>query len=335
MSVPSVPWVRERDVDLLLAQLLSTDVTWTEWLVGCVPTGLGDAATERPVGAPSAVRAVVNYGRPDADAAGQGETDVLVVAEYPEGVLVVSIEDKVWAAPQDRQAERHRAFVSGLSSRWGVSVLVAPQGWIDGHPSEADEYDASVSLEDIAARCDSVGATFHAEVFRQACLPLGREIAVDLLEWHERANRLLEAELGLRLEPQRYVRTTNVGGAKPNRWPSCETVACRELPGSGRPTLLLKPSSAKHECRASLLVERPTAPLAELLRMSALSAGFLVRSTPAGSLLVDAEVPDSTSWSMAMPFDEQVEHLLAVGRAAIELRTWWNAAVVDSIGSDR
>jgi hypothetical protein len=104
---------------------------------------------------------------------GAGETDVVVQADYPAGAgtLLLSIEDKVWAAPQQNQGKRHRAFVANHQARWGLAVLVGPKEWISGHPTEADDYHLCVALEEVAQWCQQHGFAFQASVFQQACVP--------------------------------------------------------------------------------------------------------------------------------------------------------------------
>ena len=219
-DLPPVPWVRERDVDLLLAELLSTEPSLTSWLL--------DRDTRRPAeipaGVPAFVRAIVNYSRPDTPGGSAGETDVVVQADYPEGggTVLLSIEDKVWAAPQRNQGERHRAFVESHSARWALAVLIGPKEWITGHPDEAADYHLCIPLEDVAQWCQQHDLEFQAAVFRQACAPPNFELAPDLQDWHTAVDNLLNEEFGLRLAPQRFVRTRNQGQAKPNRWASCE-----------------------------------------------------------------------------------------------------------------
>ncbi len=71
MSVRSTSWVRERDVDLLLAESLSTLPGFVQWFVGRVPVMAAHAeSVER-------CNAVVNFNRPDARGDATGETDVL------------------------------------------------------------------------------------------------------------------------------------------------------------------------------------------------------------------------------------------------------------------
>lgn len=323
-ELPPVPWVRERDVDLLLAELLSTEPSLTSWLL--------DRELRRdaevPVGVPSIVRAVVNYSRPEARGGATGETDVVTTAEYDDGdMLLLSIEDKVWAAPQRHQGQRHRTFVEGHGARWGLAVLIGPDQWIGAHSDEASEYHLTVALEDLAQWCEDHDFEFQASVFRQACVPRDFALAPDLQDWHTAVDNLLDEEFGLRLAPQRYVRTRNQGKARPNRWASCEIGTLTPISGVGQPWITLKPASANHPARAVIeCVKAPTA-LVEAVSMRARDRGFAVRVTRSGTLLIEQHVLDAMGWTVADPFDDQVIHVRAVGRAAVELREWWNGSV--------
>lgn len=143
-ALPPVPWVRERDIDLLMAGLLATEFEFVSWLVTRPATRPMDA----PSDIPEHVHAVVNYSRPNASSAAAGETDVLASATYQGSMdeLVLSIEDKVWATPQARQGERHRLSVEEFESRWRVAALVGPREWIAAHASEIDHYHLAIPL---------------------------------------------------------------------------------------------------------------------------------------------------------------------------------------------
>lgn len=326
-DLPPVPWVRERDVDLLLAELLSTEPSLTSWIID---RDRRHGATA-PSGVPCSVQAVVNYSRPDAVGGATGETDVVVSADYliAGGTLLLSIEDKVWAAPQRNQGARHRAYVDGQPATWGLAVLIAPRDWISGRPCEVDHYHLDVSLEDLAQWCDEHDFGFQASVFRQACTPPDFDVAPDLQDWHLAVDNLLAGEFGLRLAPQNYVRTRNHGKAKPNRWASCALGTLESIPGTESPQLRLKPASTNHPSRAAIEAPKASHDLVEAVSVLAVAHGFDVRVTSAGTLLVERYVPDAMAWTVTAPFEDQVDHLVAVGRAAMELCAWWNSMALD------
>jgi hypothetical protein len=215
-------------------------------------------------------------------------------------------------------------FVGEYQSTWGVAALLAPRGWLQSHPSEADEYHLTVALEDIAEWCRKGSFAFRAAVFEQACRPPAVDLAPDLQDWHTAVDQLLFDQFGLRLAPQTYTRTRNAGQAKSNRWPSCHADTLLRPSGADQPWIVLKPASVKHESRAAIsLVKAPPA-VVDVVRQNAIASGLHVRMTPAGTLMVERRVPEAQPWAQASRFDEQVPHLLAVGEAACELQEWWN-----------
>ena len=325
-DLPPVPWVREHDVDLLLAELLATEPSLTSWLLD---RDLRRPA-EIPAGTPSTVRAIVNYSRPHAPTEGAGETDVVVQADYPDGAgtLLLSIEDKVWAAPQRDQGEHHRAFVEGRTSHWGLAVLIGPKELVTGRPDEAVEYHLCVHLEDVAVvpppRLRAPGI----------CLPTGvrttglRACAGTAGLAHRRG-QLVRRGVGFGPAPQRFVRTKNQGQAKSNRWVECEMDTLTSVRGAEQPSIIMKPASANHPSRATIEVPKATTPLVEHLSTRATERGFTVRVTRSGTLVIVKHVPEATRWSVAATFDEQIVHLRAIGRAAIALHNWSNRMVVE------
>lgn len=325
VELPPLPWVRERDVDLLVAELFATEPSFTAWLLQRELRRPADI----PTGVPNHVNAVVSFSRPDASTAAAGETDVLVTARYlgKDTELVLSIENKVWAAPQQNQGRRHRDFVEESGARWRLAILIGPRAWIEGHPNEADEYHLSVALEELVEWCRAHAFGFRAAVFEQACRPPAFDLAPDLQDWHAKAARLLEDHLGVRLAPQRFVRTRNAGQVKPNRWASCDVGTLARPRGAEQPWIVLKPASANHTSRAAIELAKAPAQVVEAARSNAQRAGLELRLTSAGTLIVEQWVPEAHRWTLSSDFEEQVPHLLAIGGAALRLQTWWNALV--------
>ena len=101
-DLPPVPWVRERDLDLLLARLCATQPFLLAWFAS--PPIEPDGSL--PTGDPVDIHAAINVHRHGTEGHATGETDVVVEATYAGGTLLMSIENKTWAAPQDRQGER-------------------------------------------------------------------------------------------------------------------------------------------------------------------------------------------------------------------------------------
>lgn len=324
-SLPPVPSVRERDIDLLLAELFVTRPTLVEWLVerACC------AGYDVPLGPLSSVHAVVNYSRPEAAGDAAGETDVLVEANFADGTLILSIEDKAWAAPQDRQGQRHVRFSRRAARPWGRAVIVAPQTWLSGHETEADVYDLSVSLEDLADWCRSQddGLEFKAQVFDQACVPPGPgEWAEVLQQWNAYVDGILAEHHGLRLAPTRHIRTTKKGLAKPGRYISCAADTLPVVDGVGRPTLRLKTASANFGARADIEIANATEALEEFVRPLADEAGYETRRTRRGTLIVSNIVTAASGWAPGPPAHQE-QRTRAIAQGAEDLRDWWLDAV--------
>ena len=318
-DLPPVPSVRERDIDLLIAHLASTSIEFVRWMLDTASPGLGPL----PTGLPHSARAVINYSRPDAGGAASGETDVLIVASFDTDQLLLSIENKAWASAQPNQAARHRAFVETTDAKWKFALLVAPTGWVASHRAEADGYHGTLTVEAVADWCGAHGHPFHGEVLATACTQPEFMPALDLLSWHEQADMFLAAHSGLRLEPQRYVRTSNAGAAKPARWTSFARHTLTPIDGLPHPWLMIRPGSTNHPCR--LAVDFPKAPQ-RLLRTAkdlAAGTGISCRQTRAGTLIVELEVPTAAKFDMAAPFDTQTEFLTEIANSTHTFISWW------------
>lgn len=184
----------------------------------------------------------------------RAEVDVerFVVARHAAGLLVSSIENKAWAAPQPNQARRHRAFVESTDAMWAYTIVLAPSEWLAGHSLATAGYHGTVPLENIEEWSTDHGHLFHAEVLAGACEQPKFTPAHDLLSWHEQVNAFLSQRFGLSLEPQQYLRTSNAGNAKPARWPSFARDTLAPIRGLPDPWLLIRPSSARHPTRVAL-----------------------------------------------------------------------------------
>ena len=176
-DLPPVPWVRERDLDLLLARLCATQPFLLAWFAS--PPIEPDGSL--PTGDPVDIHAAINFHRHGTEGHATGETDVVVEATYAGGTLLMSIENKTWAAPQDRQGERHVAFRTS-GRKWCLAAVVAPKSWLDGHADEVRVYDIAVRLEELAGWCRDQPANlnFCSSVFDQACRPPVIDFAPDL-----------------------------------------------------------------------------------------------------------------------------------------------------------
>jgi hypothetical protein len=321
-----VPWVRERDIDLLLAQLCRNEPEFVAWLVN--ERSIRHEALA-PTGEPSVAHAAVNYSRSTAGGDATGESDVIVEALYPDGNLLLSIENKAWAAAQPLQGLRHRLFVESQGRTWGLAVLIAPAAWIEGHPNEVGAYHLDVSLEEIAEWCldRSPVHDFLAAVLRQACTEASDGIpAPDLQEWFDSIDQVLIDNHGMALAPQKLTRVAAEGRARPGRFIACREDTVEPVPGIGPAWLMLKTASANHKGRANVSVYKAPRAFVDFVEQAADGQAFEIRHSKAGTLMVDNPAPGAETWTTGQ-FEHQVDEVHAIARAAHELRTWWDANV--------
>jgi len=146
--------IGERDVDFLLLEELRCSDSFRRWFLR------GAFQALKVSGFPDAGNVFHSVHRTGLSS---GETDLLV--EFPatspsgSGTHSILIEDKIDAEFSDRtkcgspQTKRYRAEIEKkiAAGEWvaGVTLLVAPQGYVQG--VDASAFDASVSYEDIAA----------------------------------------------------------------------------------------------------------------------------------------------------------------------------------------
>lgn len=324
--LPAVPWVRERDVDLVLADTFSSRPEFVDWLLG----------EHRATDAPKVVevRAVINYNRPGSAPEAMGESDILVRACLADGTIVVlSIEDKVAADSQQAQPERHREFVSSITGAEAYSVIIAPQQWLASHPNDVSQYHIMVSLERAAEWHRRNGLAWRAELLEQACLqPTGPVVHTELSAWAASVYATLAEEFGLHLSRQELLRTPVEGRGKDGRFLNCASKTLIQVPPARRARLSLKTSTAKFEARADIKVVEPQPWFVEVLKDLAFQAELELREGKNGHLVTKA-VPSARAWTTTKPVAEQLPELRALGQAAKDLAEWWNEAVVQAVRS--
>ena len=199
----------------------------------------------------------------------------------------------------------------------------------------ADGYHGTLTVEAVADWCGAHGHSFHGEVLEAACNQPEFMPALDLLSWHEQANMFFAAHSDLRLEPQRYVRTSNAGAAKPARWPSFARHTLTPIEGLPHPWLMIRPGSTNHPCR--LAVDIPKAPqrLLRAAKASAVGTGISCRQTRAGTLIIELEVSRAAKFDMAAPFGTQTEFLAEIANSTHTFINWWKDFVVQHEVSNR
>lgn len=135
---------REARLDLLLAEELANDVALLRDLVTRIDTSRVDLPDGKPTRA--TVRINVDEFGPDLDARCHGETDIEVLASWPDRVFPILIEDKVWAPFQHLQPER---YVGRAEARRGAAVLAAPSAFLEAHEKDAEKFHARLPIEDV------------------------------------------------------------------------------------------------------------------------------------------------------------------------------------------
>lgn len=315
--MPAVHWVRERDVDLVLADSFSSLPSFVDWVLGNGPN---------PLALPNALRAraVVSYNRPSATPGGAGETDILVESVHVDGsIATLSVEDKVAASQQPDQAERHRAFVISLAQPNARTVIFAPQSWLTAHQAEK-RYDICVSLEAAAGWHRSAGLAWRAELLDQACRQdSGPNPSPELNEWADAVNDVLFHRHGLRLKSRQLQRTPHEGRGRSGRFLTLENATLPPHPEMRRALLTVKTSSARFPARADIEIQGATPGFALQVEEWASGTSFVVRRRSSGTVIVSNFVPGANSWTTVDPISEQLDVVALIADAAHELRTWW------------
>lgn len=319
-----VPWVRERDIDLLLAESLHSHMEFVSWFLRQVPQMAESADSV------TGCLAVVNFNRPDAPGHATGETDVLArvsFADRPD--VLLSIEDKVLASPQLDQGRRHRDYLASQPYVATAAVLVAPAAWIEAHPDEVSAYDLAIRLEDVAAWHDQHADTavkWRGRVIRQAV----RQRAVmapapDLDAWCADFDASIRPH-GLRLAPQFRQRSAAPGQAVSGRFIWCAEETLGDLSDLSA-VLFFKHASAKYPGRVSIDIEvEPDDGRGEVLMEQARAAELACRRTKA-YVIVESYPPDAEHFNMAEPVAAQGPAVEALAAAAKQLQDWWASLV--------
>lgn len=117
----------ERDLDLVLLEELSVNTSFLSWFGGRI--GLQDCimvSSEHSVSAKAGAK--------------WGKTDVLAIIRSGAEQVAVLVEDKIAAQFTDRQAERYQEraaeMVKNGEADRSLTMLCAPQTYLDGVPAE-------------------------------------------------------------------------------------------------------------------------------------------------------------------------------------------------------
>jgi hypothetical protein len=335
---PSVPWVRERDLDFVLAEEITASSPFAGWLARRA------FRDKSPLGDPRRHVAVVNYSRPRSGPEGVGESDLLVELVWSEGPWgMLSIEDKVLASPQTRQGERHKAFVAEQGADLAAAILVAPRLWLQGHETEAGTYDAGIAIEDIARwlrdrthLCDGTEArrlAWRAAVLGQATAQRNdAEAAPDLDAWTSDLDAVF-ARHGVRLDPYPRQRASKERG-RPGRFIRFATGTLAATRGVDA-SLYVKCATAKFPGRVDLEIVRPGPEIGRRLEDAAKAEGFSVRSTKKGTLIIGIWPPSAAQLNMHQPVVAQADAASALAEAAATLASWYRTISPRLLGNEK
>jgi hypothetical protein len=134
-SMIQISGVCERDIDLLLLEEFVASESFCQWFLSKI--GIGDVV--RLTAAQHSVTTI------------NGESDLELTFQRPNGILKLLIEDKVDAIFQPRQPERYRERAGGYINAGHCSdvltVVIAPETYFEGQ--EADEFDYRMTYESL------------------------------------------------------------------------------------------------------------------------------------------------------------------------------------------
>jgi hypothetical protein len=319
--------LRERHIDRLLSEELESSPDFAAWLVRRV---FGDRT---PSGDPQSCSTRIGHNRI------AGETDVLVEASFQTGATVeIHIEDKLGALPQPDQALRYSEAVRAAKCSLAACALVAPRAWIGRHPQEASRYEVCVTLEEVAdyfkERADRLQASTEGQMsellkrlrWRERLLSgamqrravYGALESGELTDWNQGAAEVIAAANGLRLTVSPRQRST--GRNKVSRF---IRFGERLLPHRNGKTPILKLKTAEVDTPGRVSLEVPAAANDTGLRSQAVEAGFQVKETVSGTLVVSATTGRLEELTIARPVAEQTGHLEDAGGEAQKLIEWW------------
>lgn len=155
---PTVPWVVERDVDLVLVQLLQSSVEFRSWFA-------------RQVGLESSRDGF--SGVRHSEYTDNGESDIEAGFETQTGLRhAVLIENKIDASMQDRQVERYyERGDSYLEDEWDAFTvcLVAPEAYVSR--THRSQFEAIVTYEEILEETESLdydGGEFVTDLLQRS-----------------------------------------------------------------------------------------------------------------------------------------------------------------------
>lgn len=199
------------------------------------------------------------------------------------------------------------------------------QTWIDSHPDEAGDYQASISLDDVAGwHLDNEDPTlrWRGEVLDQATQQRSvMASAPDLDAWCADLDEIIKGE-GIRLAPQKRQRTRSPGQSRSGRHMWCDDETLGDVDGLIA-ILYFKTASTRHPGRVSIDVSmRADDARGDELADLADKAGFASRRTKA-TVIIESCPDEAVAFNMAQSVETQRSAVESLARAAKDLQTWW------------
>lgn len=157
-SILPVEAIQERDIDLILLEELSTDVTFAEWFV-------------RELQLPALTS--LNGSWKSMSQIGLGETDILFTYFSEDRKIFILIENKIDALFQNLQFERYEkrasAYVSEGKCQEAYAVLFAPEKYCNTQ----NDFDNYITYESVCKRLEFMGS--KRNLFKSSLLKIAIE----------------------------------------------------------------------------------------------------------------------------------------------------------------
>lgn len=157
-SILPVEAIQERDIDLILLEELSTDITFAEWFV-------------RELQLPTLTS--INGSWKSMSQIGLGETDILFSYLSNEKRIVILIENKLDASFQNEQFERYekraQLHIDKGECDEAYTILFAPQRYCDTQ----NDFDNFITYESVALRLEFTGS--KRNIFKSSLLKIAIE----------------------------------------------------------------------------------------------------------------------------------------------------------------
>lgn len=157
-TILPVEAIQERDVDIILLEELSTDISFCQWLVR-------ELSLPELTNLNGAWRSITDFGL--------GETDILFSYNSCEKRIFVLIENKLDAYFQNNQFERYQKraaeYLKKCECEEAHSVLVAPKLYVENQT----DFENYISYEAIAKRLEFAGS--KRNIFKSELLKIAIE----------------------------------------------------------------------------------------------------------------------------------------------------------------